>query len=831
MNFSGLRRNARQIAALAALAALIGIPADSFALQLTTQGSLRAPGGGSVANGNYLMQFRLFDAPTGGTLLFTQTINNVGVVNSLYAAELTVPDAVFRPTSDVYMEVSVDFNANASIEANETFTPRRKITAAPVAAISRDVTGDINPQSVSINGMLVINNLGQWVGSPTGLVGPQGPAGPGYRATSGSTATVGIGLQSFNVGANLAYTAGARVRVSNQLAPTVYMEGLVTNYSGGVLDVFVDLTNGAGTASSWSINLAGDVGTTGDTGPTGPTGATGSGDTGPTGPTGLTGDTGPTGPTGLTGDTGPTGPTGLTGDTGPTGPTGLTGDTGPTGPTGLTGDTGPTGPTGLTGDTGPTGPTGLTGDTGPTGPTGLTGDTGPTGPTGLTGDTGPTGPTGLTGDTGPTGPTGLTGDTGPTGPTGLTGDTGPTGPTGATGATGPTGPTGLTGDTGPTGPTGLTGDTGPTGPTGLTGDTGPTGPTGLTGDTGPTGPTGLTGDTGPTGPTGLTGDTGPTGPTGLTGDTGPTGPTGLTGDTGPTGPTGATGATGPTGPTGLTGDTGPTGPTGLTGDTGPTGLTGDTGPTGPTGATGATGPTGPTGLTGDTGPTGPTGLTGDTGPTGPAGSPDSGTDIITKINDVATTGNIPDTRISNRLRTIFLSPGDFVGQATNVGQGNANFLAATTRKANTWQLQGGGDAALTAVFRVPADWEPQGVGSMTIYWATDEGTPANVPVNIDISWENITSFATPASPVTFRYNIRNNVLPAELTAMQCPTPAQGQILGTAFPEIGDSFANTPGNWNPGDIIVFSVARTNNGDDPNNGNFYLYGLTFSYLADM
>ena len=118
-----------------------------------------------------------------------------------------------------------------------------------------------------------------------------------------------------------------------------------------------------------------------------------------------------------------------------------------------------------------------------------------------------------------------------------------------------------------------------------------------------------------------------------------------------------------------------------------------------------------------------------------------------------------------------------------------------------------------------------------MYWATDEGTPANVPVNIDISWENIANFANSSSQVTFRYTIRNNPSAIETTAMQCPTPGQSQIVGTAFPEIGDNFANTPGSWNPGDVIVFSISRTNNIDDPNTGNFYLYGITFNYLADM
>lgn len=49
------------------------------------------------------------------------------------------------------------------------------------------------------------------------------------------------------------------------------------------------------------------------------------------------------------------------------------------------------------------------------------------------------------------------------------------------------------------------------------------------------------------------------------------------------------------------------------------------------------------------GPAGPSGPTGPTGPTGPAGSPDTGSEIIVKINDVATSGAIAPDRIDEQV--------------------------------------------------------------------------------------------------------------------------------------------------------------------------------------
>ena len=189
--------------------------------------------------------------------------------------------------------------------------------------------------------------------------------------------TIGLGTQTFTVSTSLAYTPGQTVIIANDAVN--HMHGIVVSYNAGNGQMVVDVTEtgGAGTYTSWDVNIAGTQGATGATGPTGEQGIPGlASSTGATGPTGNTGDTGPTGVTGATGATST-----ITGPTGPTGPTGATSTvTGPTGNTGSTGSTGATGSTGSTGSTGPTGPTGPTGATSTV--TGPTGNTGPTGSTG-----------------------------------------------------------------------------------------------------------------------------------------------------------------------------------------------------------------------------------------------------------------------------------------------------------------------------------------------------------------------------------------------------------------------------------------------------------------
>ncbi|WP_438028887.1 collagen-like protein [Sorangium sp. So ce233] len=241
--------------------------------------------------------------------------------------------------------------------------PRATVASVPYALLAGNVSGDITPSSVTVNtsngstvlidqsgiavnGTLVIDENGQWVGSPTGLQGPEGPVGPaGPEGPTGATGPAGPPGQAGPTG-----PAGA----------------------------------------------AGPVGPRGPEGPEGPAGPAGA--IGPAGPVGPTGPVGPAGPVGPRGPEGPAGPAGAVGPRGPEGPMGPEGQIGPVGPRGPEGPIGPMGPAGPIGPTGPEGPMG------PEGPPGLDGAVGPAGPTG---PQGPQGPRGLTGPAGPAGPQGV----------------------------------------------------------------------------------------------------------------------------------------------------------------------------------------------------------------------------------------------------------------------------------------------------------------------------------------------------------------------------------------------------------------------------------------
>ena len=95
----------------------------------------------------------------------------------------------------------------------------------------------------------VINSIGQWIGDPTGLYGPQGPSGPtGPQGPTGATGPQGPqgdkyattsstsytlqnnGLAgSITIGAGLAYTVGQSIVIAN--TSTIYQDADVTYYN------------------------------------------------------------------------------------------------------------------------------------------------------------------------------------------------------------------------------------------------------------------------------------------------------------------------------------------------------------------------------------------------------------------------------------------------------------------------------------------------------------------------------------------------------------------------------------------------------------------------
>lgn len=91
--------------------------------------------------------------------------------------------------------------------------------------------------------------------------GAPGSIGPGYAATSVTSALIGnSGSKTLAIGLNYAYAVGSRVRATESAGSTAWMEGIVTAYSAGNLTFTADKKSGSGTFAAWNVSIAGEPG-------------------------------------------------------------------------------------------------------------------------------------------------------------------------------------------------------------------------------------------------------------------------------------------------------------------------------------------------------------------------------------------------------------------------------------------------------------------------------------------------------------------------------------------------------------------------------------------
>ena len=124
------------------LSAIVG-PAQTTAF--TYQG--RLTDGGTAANGNYDLQFALFDSVSGGTQIgATQPIPNVSVSAGIFTVQLDFGASAF-PGANRFLEISTRLAGTASFT---TLSPRQPITSTPYAIRSLNAS---SADAVTLSGV------------------------------------------------------------------------------------------------------------------------------------------------------------------------------------------------------------------------------------------------------------------------------------------------------------------------------------------------------------------------------------------------------------------------------------------------------------------------------------------------------------------------------------------------------------------------------------------------------------------------------------------------------------------------------------------------------
>ncbi len=141
---------------------------------------------GNPANGNFAMVFAIFDVPTGGTALYTETQNvtvSNGVFNALIGSATPIPQTLFDGSTNRLLEITVN---------GTVLTPRRPFGSVPYAFASRN-SGGSSPWLTSGNNVYYNNgNVGIGTNSPTALLHSQSTGNIPSFLAGGSSADFAV---------------------------------------------------------------------------------------------------------------------------------------------------------------------------------------------------------------------------------------------------------------------------------------------------------------------------------------------------------------------------------------------------------------------------------------------------------------------------------------------------------------------------------------------------------------------------------------------------------------------------------------------------------------
>ena len=132
------------------------------------------------------VEFALYDTSSADAPIWSE-VHTITFENGYFSADLGDTE----PFNEETFDGSVRY-LGITVGGDPEMTPRARVASVPYAILASNVNGDITPSSVSIGGTTVIDSDGNWVGSPTGLVGPAGPAGPqGEQGLQGNAGPAG----------------------------------------------------------------------------------------------------------------------------------------------------------------------------------------------------------------------------------------------------------------------------------------------------------------------------------------------------------------------------------------------------------------------------------------------------------------------------------------------------------------------------------------------------------------------------------------------------------------------------------------------------------------
>ncbi|MDX6770961.1 MAG: hypothetical protein SF051_15620 [Elusimicrobiota bacterium] len=199
------------------LSLAVGAPAANLPLKLNFQGRLIDPATSVPKDGVFSMTFRVYDAASGGSALYTETQSAVPVSNGVFSVQLGSAAAL---SPDLFAGASAYLSVQVSPDAE--MSPRQQLVMSPYAMTAAQLVGDaavrVRVGAVSYSTFTSGGNLllMSGVSASTGVFSATGNAVYSVSASSGilsSAGTVRV-LGAGGVHADYGVRAGSVTAVS-----------------------------------------------------------------------------------------------------------------------------------------------------------------------------------------------------------------------------------------------------------------------------------------------------------------------------------------------------------------------------------------------------------------------------------------------------------------------------------------------------------------------------------------------------------------------------------------------------------------------------------------
>ena len=197
MNTHSLLRSLLPASALLSLGGFAAAQNVEAPTLLAFEGRITDSGGNPLTQLQVPVEFRLYNDPGSPSAAYTD-IQTLDIVDGLVSAVIggkNVPAIQQLVESDPTLFLGVTVGTDSEMLPRLALGSSAFALRATSAAEAEDVTDqDIHPNSVTVNGQLVIDANGNWTGAGglTGPTGPQGPVGPqGPQGNTGDTGDTG----------------------------------------------------------------------------------------------------------------------------------------------------------------------------------------------------------------------------------------------------------------------------------------------------------------------------------------------------------------------------------------------------------------------------------------------------------------------------------------------------------------------------------------------------------------------------------------------------------------------------------------------------------------